>query len=271
MLLCAGVAAAVVSKSGSTTAKPIAYEIWELLKFGPNKAFLRYGVAEEIEDEVSTIANCLLSGKRHLKILDAGCGSATHIKLESNTCLVGIDVSRDELERNVSLSERIIGDIQDCQLPAEQYDAVVCWMVLEHLSRPQNALKNLLRSTRIGGLLILAFPNLFSIKGIVTKLTPLWFHRLFYKRIMQYDFRPFPTYLRLEMRHKQVVRWFQSNGAVVKFEKLLEGRVSRQFRARHKVIGLLFCVLDLSVRCMSFGRLTPLSDSCILILQRNAV
>lgn len=45
-------------------------------------------------------------------------------------------------------------------------------MALERLPRPKDALLNLCRTVRPQGLLILGFPNLLSVKGIVTKITP---------------------------------------------------------------------------------------------------
>ena len=53
----------------------------------------------------------LLGRKQRLKILEAGCGSKSHLQFE-NPYVVGLDISREQLDRNKQLSERIQGDIQ---------------------------------------------------------------------------------------------------------------------------------------------------------------
>jgi 2-polyprenyl-3-methyl-5-hydroxy-6-metoxy-1,4-benzoquinol methylase len=43
-------------------------------------------------------------------------------------------------------------------------------MVLEHLPQPKHAIRNILKSVKPQGLVILGIPSFYSIKGIVTKL-----------------------------------------------------------------------------------------------------
>ena len=49
------------------------------------------------------------------------------------------------------------------------------------------------------GVLIVAIPNLWSLKGLATKLTPYRFHVWAYRHVLGHhgDLRPFPTYLRM--------------------------------------------------------------------------
>jgi hypothetical protein len=44
--------------------------------------------------------------------------------------------------------------------------------VIEHLPEPTKALDRLIAALNLGGGLVLAFPNLWSLKGLVTKFTP---------------------------------------------------------------------------------------------------
>ncbi len=46
---------------------------------------------------------------------------------------------------------------------------------------PARAALNQLEWTRPGGLLVIGVPNLWSLRGLITKLTPFWFHRLVYR------------------------------------------------------------------------------------------
>ena len=152
-------------------------------------------MADIFMEAVSEAANSQLAGKSHIKLLEAGCGSATHIRLKPPAHAVGIDISTEQLARNSVVHEKIVGDIQRYPLPKNEFDVAICWMVLEHLSRPQDALLNLFASVKPQGLVILGFPNLLSFKGVVTKITPFWFHVVFY-RFMKYTSRPFPASIR---------------------------------------------------------------------------
>jgi Methyltransferase domain len=46
------------------------------------------------------------------------------------------DRALDEIHR---LIERELGDIESYDLPAEDFDVVVCWNVFEHLPHPERA------------------------------------------------------------------------------------------------------------------------------------
>ena len=226
--------------------------------------------AADLEGEVTDAVNSLLDGKGRIKLLEAGCGSATHIKFDASVYAVGVDISSEELAKNRTVQEKIVGDIQSCRLPEQEFDVVICWMVLEHLPRPQNALRNLFRTVRPQGLLILGFPNLLSIKGAVTKLTPFWFHELYY-HYMRYTSRHFPTYLRTEILPKRVMRMAQENGFSVEYCTLVQGAVTEKARKRFRPIDMAFSAIDGATRAASLGRLpSPLLDNCGLILRKHS-
>jgi len=223
----------------------------------------------ELEQQVGDTANLLLKDKSSIKLLEAGCGSASHIQFNAEIHAVGIDISGEELEKNTSVHEKILGDIQEYSLPHEEFDVVICWMVLEHLPRPKDALINLSRAVRPQGLLILGFPNLLSIKGIVTKLTPFWFHEQFYK-FMRYKSRHFPTFLRADILPKNVVHFAENNGFTVELCKLVEGGVSKKVRGRFRVVDWAFSGIDAITRTLSFGEMqSPLLDNCAVVLRKR--
>ncbi len=139
-------------------------------------------------------------------ILEAGCGSDSHFRLDPEARITGIDVSPEQLENNERLDEAILADIQTHPLKDDAFDLVVCWYVLEHVPRPRQALANMARALRPGGLLVIAIPSVTSFKGLVTKFTPHWFHVFVYRRLLgrkdagKPGNPPFPTYLRWAMR-----------------------------------------------------------------------
>jgi SAM-dependent methyltransferase len=137
-----------------------------------------------------------------VRVLEAGCGSASNLKFGEQVCLVGIDISEKQLARNTVLHEKIAGDIQHYAFRAEDFDAIICWDVLEHLSQPELALRQFAQATKLGGLVILKLPNVLSLKGLLTKFLPHTFHILVYryfhgnKNAGKNDTAPFKTYLR---------------------------------------------------------------------------
>ena len=225
-------------------------------------------MASLLQKPVSETVNVLLTGRDKIRVLEAGCGSASQIKFKAEIYAVGIDISADELEKNGAVHDKILGDIQDYPLPKEDFDVIVCWMVLEHLSRPDDALANIFRATKPGGIVVLGFPNLASIKGLVTKFTPFWFHELFY-RFMQYQSHHFPTYLRPSILPERLVQFAEDNGLLVEFCKLAEGGVSKRLRGRSAIINLGFSALDQAARLFSMGKWqSALLDECAVVLRK---
>jgi SAM-dependent methyltransferase len=143
-----------------------------------------------------------LSDRQPVCVLEAGCGSSTYLNFGKQARLVGIDISKKQLDRNDLLCEKILGDIQRYDLPPESFDVVICWDVLEHLPEPELAVLRFSRAIKPGGFAILKLPNVFSLKGLVTKFVPHKVHvlayRYFYsdKNAGKEDRAPFRTYLR---------------------------------------------------------------------------
>jgi SAM-dependent methyltransferase len=225
-------------------------------------------IAEMVSQRVDALL-CDVCDNRKIRLLEAGCGSASKVHLKAASHIVGIDISEDQLLLNNAIQEKIHGDLQEYPLPKNEFDVVVCWYVLEHLDRPQDALRNLFAAARRSGLVILAVPNLLSFKGIATKFTPFWFHNLFY-RYMRYTSRPFPTFLRSEILPDRIVEFAATQGVSVVYSELFEGNVTKALKRRIPVLERIFTGLDSLVRFAFFGRLQSLLlDNCVLILQKD--
>jgi ubiquinone/menaquinone biosynthesis C-methylase UbiE len=226
-------------------------------------------MASLLQKPVSEAVNSFLNGKDRIKVLEAGCGSASQVLFKAAVHAVGIDISADELEKNAAVQEKILGDIQDYPLPKEDFDVIVCWMVLEHLPRPKDALASMFRAARPGGIVILGFPNLASIKGVVTKLTPFWFHTLFYS-LMRYKSRHFPTYLRTAILPHRLISFAEDEGFSPAFFTLAEGGVSKKLRARSMLANRGLSAVDFVARLVSLGKWrSALLDECALILKKE--
>src|SRR6516225_7849122 len=99
----------------------------------------------EEHQQLQKIFERTFEGRSSLRILEAGCGSSSHLQFGRDAHVTGIDISQMQLQRNTRLDERIQGDLQTFDLPEKAYDCVICYDVLEHLSRPMDALARLSR------------------------------------------------------------------------------------------------------------------------------
>ena len=86
--------------------------------------------------ELEVFLKSLMNGRRSLTLLEAGCGSMSHVGIEGVEKVVGIDVSEAQLARNTSLHEKIVGNLETYPLPENTFDVIVCWNVLEHIPDP---------------------------------------------------------------------------------------------------------------------------------------
>jgi SAM-dependent methyltransferase len=160
-------------------------------------------------------------GVPRIRVLEAGSGSASYVHFPCVVETVGIDISQRQLDRNITLDQKILGDIQTYPLPLGSYDVVICWDVLEHVARPNLALDNLVRSLKPKGILVLKQPNIMSLKGLLTKALPWRLHLLFYRHAFRTEHRPedetgpFRTYLRFSTRPRAVREYARKMGLSV--------------------------------------------------------
>ncbi|MBN1126259.1 MAG: class I SAM-dependent methyltransferase [Sedimentisphaerales bacterium] len=207
-------------------------------------------------------------------ILEAGCGSRSHVTFPSTSRIVGIDISEKQLVRNDALDERICGDIQEHDFPPHSFDVIICWDVLEHLKEPTRALDRFYTAIRPNGLIILGLPNVLSLWGLITKISPHWFHVWFYRTVFKKkeagldDNSPFPTFLRWSLSPDSVKRSAQNRGLSValyrEYDPLLES-----VHKRKKGISFLYVILANLLRLLSLGKLGGTDNSGYLVVFRK--
>ena len=138
-------------------------------------------------------------------ILEAGCGKCWPFKLDGiRYHLTGIDMDRAALEmrRNTlsDLHETIVGDLCSVDLAPDRYDVIYCSFVLEHVERADLVMKNFVKWAKPNALIIIRVPDPRSVQGYVTRITPHWFHVLFYRLVLgkknagKPGYCPYPTY-----------------------------------------------------------------------------
>lgn len=157
-------------------------------------------------------------------VLEAGCGSASRFDL-SRAQASGIDISPQQLEKNSVLKEKVCADLETYENPAWQgrFDYIICWDVLEHLRHPAEVLKRFNLWLKNGGKMILAFPSPHTLKGIVTKYSPLWIHKLFYffasrrPLFSKIEIGPFKTYFSKDIRLDHLLEYLETHQLKIEF------------------------------------------------------
>ena len=206
-------------------------------------------------------------------ILEAGCGSGSHIQIPGDAHVTGIDISPAELDKNTIVSVKIVGDIQTYRLPQNSFDMIVCWDVLEHLKNPKAALESFFDAIKPGGVMVLAFPNVYSVKGIVAKFTPLWFHEFVYRRIYGQKFgqpglENFPTFLKWDIGPRRIEGFAKAKQLSIEFMKMRESGVQARFREKIKLRGFSLDLVEVLVRIFSLGQLSFKDSDCIFVLRK---
>jgi SAM-dependent methyltransferase len=208
------------------------------------------------------------------RILEAGCGSGSRISIPPNAHVAGIDISAEELDKNSVVHEKIVGDLETYELPENAFDLVVCWDVLEHLHRPALAMASMASAVRPGGLLLLAFPNIHSLKAVVAKYTPLWFHRMinrliFGKKAGAPGYINFPTVLDPSISPYRIEGFAEAHGFDVQLGMLRQSGVQKRF-FRKMLVGQPGAVLvNTLVRVVSLGRLSVSESDCVFLLKKR--
>lgn len=212
-------------------------------------------------------------GEATTKVLEAGCGSASHLHFSDHAYMVGIDISAEQLKRNKRLNEKILGDLQDYHFPPSSFDVIVCWDVLEHLSKPELVLREFLNAIKENGIIVLKMPNVLSVKGLVTKLLPLSFHVSFYRHVHKRinagkeDVGPFKTFLRWSIAPQSIKRFAGRNGLRIGYYDTFDV-ANTEWLKNNKIVYAAYMAVNTIFKAASFGFLGD-SDFAI-VLQKEA-
>ena len=121
---------------------------------------------------------------------------------------------------------------------------------------------------------MLAFPNFWSLKGLVTKFTPFRLHAWFYRyilgdrrRIEELD--QFPTPFRLAISPARIVALGRRLGLTTVLDEHYEGPVQTHMRARSRLADIAIACLGWGSRLVTGGRLDLGLSDCVVILQRT--
>jgi 2-polyprenyl-3-methyl-5-hydroxy-6-metoxy-1,4-benzoquinol methylase len=123
--------------------------------------------------EVEAVAN-----KGPGRVLDVGCGRGVLLQEFRRR---GWEVQGTELSAQAASYARQtfqipveIGTLETLHFPANHFDAIALWHVLEHVTNPRALLTEINRILKPDGVLLVAVPNFGSLEARVTK--DKWFH-----------------------------------------------------------------------------------------------
>lgn len=119
-------------------------------------------------------------------VLDAGCGEygiLSEFKKDTKN-IIGIDLDKKALEKNVFIDQKIVGNLDKIPLKNNSVDVVVSTFVLEHIENSQIVFNQIYRVLKPGGVFIFITPNLFNPVIFFSKLCPFWLHRFLRRKLL---------------------------------------------------------------------------------------
>ena len=117
-----------------------------------------------LRDHIAFITKA--AGDRGVDVLDVGCGSGTLLGLLKHRGfrVTGLDFSAEaaaiaKAENGVDVA---VGSLEEAHFPAESFDVVTLFHVMEHVTNPRQVLAEVSRVLKPNGVAILQVPNIES-------------------------------------------------------------------------------------------------------------
>lgn len=247
---------------------PSIAELQALLALPPGEAF----------DSLLRVHDILAAElpKGELAIYEAGGGSTCFLpsNVVSRARVTVVDIDEAQLRNNDYAHETILGDIQTHRFPANSFDLVTCYNVIEHLPDVEAALTGFFHALRPGGLLLIAAPNPKSLSGVVTKYTPHWFHVWFYRHVTGRKNAglpgqaPFRTHFHPLVTPAKLEAFAKARGMQTIYRQELESPRFPEIRARTPLLGLLLDFLAATANPFTGGADVRRGDYHLILRKR---
>ncbi len=164
-----------------------------------------------------------------LEILEAGCGQQWDLDIgDGGYVLTGIDLDSEALrircDETKDLHEGVVGDLRTADFGQRTFDVIFNSYVLEHVPGAQQVLENFNRWVKPGGLIIIMIPDPYSVHGFTARMTPHWFHVLFYRLILGWKnagkpgYGPYPVTYDKVVSREGIRAFCRENGLVLAAE-----------------------------------------------------
>ncbi|OPY94473.1 hypothetical protein A5906_12915 [Bradyrhizobium sacchari] len=212
-----------------------------------------------------------------LEILEAGCGQKWDLDIgDGGYVLTGIDLDPEALrirrDETKDLHEAILGDLRTADFGGRTFDVIFNCYVLEHVSGAQQVLEKFNRWVKPGGLIIIVIPDPYSAFGFTSRMTPHWFHVLFYRLIRGSKNAGKPGYAPYRVTYDKVVSregiraFCRQNGLVLAAEYGYSGTLTNKSLRQNLVEAY-----KKTLHVLSLGRLSSDYDDIILMIRKPAL
>ena len=191
-----------------------------------------------------------LDGRERLWVLEAGAGYSTLFDLPEDAYIVGVGGDSDALERNVRLDERVVAELADYLPGAAGFDLITCWYGLDGVPRAATLLDRFAAWTALGGLVVLALPNLRSPLGLGRYLRGA-------------------ARLRRGVTPAAVRRRFAARGFAPVFQAYFEDPLQAEGRHRRGISHGRWRATQIAVRVLSLGQLDAARTDYIVVFRRH--
>lgn len=236
---------------------------------------LREHQAKAIEGCLSDLSSNLAGRAGPIEVLEVGGGSRTKIALPSAR-FVSLDIDENSLARSSYAHSRIVGDAQSYDFADRSFDVAVFWNVLEHIPNPEAALDNVARSVRPNGSIVVAGPLLRSLKGIVTRITPHWFHVMYLRVVARKKNAgttgegPFPIAHHKSCDIDALVASLKSLNFDVSFRREYRGVQLAQLNEFSRLLYAAYCACSVILRWATLGRMGGIESDFVLVARKRA-
>jgi SAM-dependent methyltransferase len=219
------------------------------------------------------IGNQIVGGTR-LDILEAGCGQRWLLKLDTGKIfLTGVDLDPKALQirKDVrkDLDEAIHGDLRTIAFDDRKFGVIYSAFVLEHIAGAADVLARMCGWLAPNGVIVIEIPDPGSVKGVVTRVTPHWFHVLYYRFILGIKTAghpghgPYRTYFDRVVSRRGIRDFCAEHGLVVE-EEFAFATDGPRTRAKRLLIGSLTRVIHL----VSLGVFSDRHADLLYVLRR---
>lgn len=211
-----------------------------------------------------------------ISILEAGCGQRWLLRLDGKSfILTGIDLDKDALEirKNVrkDLDEAIHGDLRTIVFDEKKFDVVYSAFVLEHVSGAEDVLSRMIGWLKPEGIIIIEIPDPGSVKGLITRLSPHWFHVFYYRYVLgiktagHLGHGPYRTYFDPVISRKGIYEFSRKNRLRVEAEYAFatDGPKRRAMRS-------LIALVTRAVGILTLGIFSDQHADLLYVLRREA-
>ena len=229
-------------------------------------------------DQVRPIVDKLLSDRKEIKVLDAGCGSRcpycpSVFTRNEYSYIVGLDESKKQLEENTFVHEKVLGDVEGYQFTERSFDIVVSLGVFEHLDNPLKALGIFISSVKDNGLIVIMTANPFSPKALLAKFSPYRFHLWIYRSILGLksagigENGPFPTVMRFSIAPGSIIRYAHRNNLTVEYIDLFESTQQNAIKKKFPNIRVCWNFTRFIIKVLTMGRIDIDNTDYIIVLK----